>query len=164
MKVHIGLFSVLIIMTNSVFAQDQYLATFELDRGINDIYRGKILISEKHHTWSKGLKRSYLRMSCKQTESGKVRKLYSTEDHFAGLRVSHQLVANRVEITVSHTTVKPRLAEIHALPKGECKELLPVVTTVTQKYSFTSTDGARETWQFSENVTFRITGELMSEK
>lgn len=158
------LFGMFLTTTTSVISAEQFLVNFELVRGKGEFERGEILVSEKSHTWSKGLKRSYLRLRCQQTDKGAIQKRYSTVDLFAGLSVSHQLVANNVELTVVRTAVKPRLTEIHALPKGECKEMSPIVTTVTQHYSFSSIDGARETWQFSENETFQVTGELMREK
>ena len=98
--------------------------------------RGNILVSQELHTWSKWLKRSYLRLRCQQTETGKTQKLYSTVDHFDGLSVSHQLAGNNIELKVVHSMVKPRLAEIHALPKNECKDMSPIVTTVSQNYIF----------------------------
>lgn len=164
MIVRFLLFGLFLTVTTSVFATEQLLINFELVRGSNPPERGTILVSEKPHSWSKGLKRSYLRLRCQQTEAEIIQKLYSTEDHFAGLRVSHQRVANNVELTVVRTDVKPRLAEIRALPKNECKELSPIVTTATQHYSFSLIDDARETWQFSEDSTFRVTGQLMREK
>lgn len=165
MIVRFLLFCIFLTATTSVIATEQFLINFELVRGGNPPERGIILVSEKQHTWSKGLKRSYLRLRCQQTEAEKIQKLYSTVDLFAGLSVSHQLVENKVQLTVVRTDVKPRLDEIRALPKNECKELSPIVTTVTQHYSFSSIiDGARETWHFSENATFQVTGKLMREK
>lgn len=164
MKISIILSSVLLTFFTSVFAANQYLATFELKRGVTEIDRGKILVTDKRQTWSRGLKRSYLLLRCQPSETGKIQKLLSTEEHFSGLTVSHQLVDGNVDITVRRSSVTPRLDEIHALPKGECKELLPLVTIVTKQYSFSASEGARGTWLFSENATFRITGELIREE
>lgn len=159
------LFAILFTATVSASATEQFLVNFELVRdGSSVLERGKLLVSEKPHTWSKGLKRSYLKLRCQQTETGKMQKLYSTVDLFDGLSVSHQLVANNVELTVVSSAIKPRLAEIHALSKSECKEMSPIVTTVSQKYIFPATDGTKDSWSFSENNTFQVTIKLMSEK
>ena len=111
----------------------------------------------KQHTWSKGLQRSYLKLRCKQLESGKTEKLLSTVDHFDGFRVTHQLAENEVVLTVVRTIVQPRLTEIRALAKNECKDLSPIVTTTTLSFTLPAVDGNTESCPFGENMIFRAT-------
>lgn len=53
-------------------------------------------------------------------------------EHFAGLSVTHQLVGGNIELTVVRKVVQPRLIEIRALGKSECRDLSLVVTSTTQ--------------------------------
>ena len=128
----------------------------ELTQADKLIDRGNAIISHKQKTWRKGLKRSYLKLQCDLKEQGKLKKMYSTEDHFDGLRVTHQLAGNNVELTVVRTVVQPRLVEIRALARNECKDLSPVVTTTTQTYSFAAEHGLDESSPFGENIIFRV--------
>ena len=164
MKIRLLLLGILLATATSVIAADQFLLNFSLVQDGNILERGNILVSQKSHTWSKGLKRSYLKLRCQQMETGKIQKLYSTVDHFDGFSVNHQLAGNYIELTVVRSTVKPRLAEIHALPKSDCKDMSPIVTTVSKDYSFPAIDGTKESRSFSEKTTFQVTIKLMSEK
>lgn len=164
MRIRFLLFAILLTTVTSVSAVEQFLVKFEHVKDGSMLERGNILVSQALHTWSKGLKRSYLKLRCQQMEAGKIQKLYSTVDHFAGFSVSHQLVGNNIELKVERSVVKPRLAEIHALPKNECKDMSPIVTTVSQSYSFPAIDGTKESQPFRENTTFQVTIKLMSEK
>jgi hypothetical protein len=163
LKIYFLLSGVLLTAATSVLADDQFLVNFKHVKEGRGLERGNVLVSEKPHTWSKGLKRSYLKLRCQQTETGKARKLFSTVDHFAGLSLRHQLTGNNIELVVVRTTVKPVLAEIHALPKNECKDMSPIVTTISQKYSFIAVDGAKESRPFSEKSEFQVTIKLLSE-
>ena len=164
MIIRFFLLAIFLTTTTTAIATEQFLLNFELVKGGTIIERGKILVSQKPHTWSKGLKRSYLRLRCQQKKTGEMQKLYSTVDHFNGLSVRHQLVANNLELTVVRSAVKPRLAEIHALSKSECKDMSPIVTKVTQSYSYPAIGITKESRPFSDNITFRITTQLLSEK
>lgn len=150
------LLAIVLTASLSATAGEPLLMNFELASGENTLHRGKIFITEKKDTWSKGLRRSYLKLRCEQKDAKDVQKTYSTVDHFDGLKVSHQLVKNKVKLTITRSAVKPRLDEIRALPRGECKEMLPIVTSVTQSYSF-PVDGSGETLLFSEGITFKYT-------
>ena len=55
------------------------------------INRGNDYVTNKHHTWSRGLKSSYLRLRCDKTVPGELKKMYSTVDHFAGLLCSENI-------------------------------------------------------------------------
>ena len=158
------LFGVFFSVTNSAIAAEKFLLNFELVKGGSIVERGKILVSEKPHIWSKGLKRSYLQLRCQQRETGGMQKLYSTVDLFNGLSVSHQRVDDNLKLIVVHSMVKPRLTEIHDLAKNECKDMSPIVPTVTQTYSYPAKAVTKEQRPFSDNITFRVTIELMSEK
>ncbi|MDF1643273.1 MAG: hypothetical protein P1U80_03715 [Pseudomonadales bacterium] len=140
----------------NVYAGNPYVLNFDLLSNDKLLYRGEINVSNKPHTWSKGLQRSYLRLSCHQQESGKVEKLYSTVDHFSGFRVTHQLVEKSVEITATHSTIQPRLAEIRALPKGQCMDLSPIVTTTTEVYSLPAKETVNESLSFGKNMRFKV--------
>ena len=111
--------------------------------------------SEMQNIWSKGLKRSYLKLRCNLNESGRLQKFYSTVDYFSGLRVTHQLAENEVVLTVVRTVVQPRLTEIRALAKNECKDLSPIVTTTTLSFSLPAVDGNTESRPFGEDMIFR---------
>ena len=98
--------------------------------------QGIVHVSRITRTWSNCLQRSYLKMRCKSRESGKIEKLYSTEDHFHGLRVTHQLQDKQIKLTVVQTNVQPRLLEIRSVLKDECKNLAPIVTKTSETYRF----------------------------
>ena len=158
------LFGIFLTVATSAIAEEQFLVNFELVKGGTIVERGKILVSEKPHIWSKGLKRSYLKLHCQQKETGGVQKLYSTVDLFYGLSVSHQRVEDNIQLTVVRSMIKPRLAEIHALAKNECSDMSPVVSKVTQTYSYSAKATFNEQRPFSEDISFRVTIKLMSEK
>ena len=140
----------------SVYAGNPYVLNFDLLSNDKLLYRGGINVSNKPHTWSKGLQRSYLRLRCHPQESGKIEKLYSTVDHFAGFRVTHQLVEKNIKITATYSNVQPRLAEIRALPKGECMDLSPIVTTTSEVYSLPTKETVDESLPFGKSMIFKV--------
>lgn len=139
-----------------VYGGNPYVLNFNLSSNDELLYRGEINVSTTPHTWSKGLQRSYLRLRCHQQESGKVEKLYSTIDHFAGFRVTHQLIEKSVKITATYSTIEPRLTEIRALPKGECRDLSPIVTSTTEVYSLSAKETVDESLSFGQNKRFKV--------
>ena len=150
------LFTMLLLtMLMPVHAAERKLIKFDLLKGKNILVTGKDYTSEKPHTWSKGALRSYLELSCQKNVSGKVEKLYSTIDHFSGLRVTHKLSGENIEIKVVRILVKPRLIEIRALPKNECKDMAPILTITTESYLYPAIDGNSEARLFGEGMTFR---------
>jgi hypothetical protein len=163
MRIRFMLFGVLLVAVTSACAAEQYLLKFELAQGEKVIERGNILVSGKQNTWSKGLKRSYLKLRCDLNESGRMQKFYSTTDYFSGLRVTHQLVSDHVELTVVRNIVQPRLVEIRALAKSECKDLSPIVTATTQLYKHPAKDGVSERLPFGEHMAFRATIQSLGE-
>ena len=111
--------------------------------------------------WSSGLERSYLKLRCIQKKSGKMQKQFSTMEHFSGLRVTHGLAGQEIELTVVWDVVQARLMEIRALSKEECKELSPVVTTATETFRFPAKSGLDESVPFGENIVFRVTAQAL---
>lgn len=156
------LFTIFLITTTSAIAAEQLLLDFKLSQGERKIEAGKVLVSQKINIWSKGVKRSYLKLRCQQLESGKTEKLYSTADHFDGLQITHQLVEGKVELIIVRNTVQPRLAEIRGLSKKECREMSPIVRTTTETYSLAVKDGINESRPFGENMTFWVNIQSMS--
>ena len=152
----IAIFLVFAGLVGIAGATERYYVKFELMQDDVVINRGNDYVTNKRHTWSRGLKSSYLRLRCDKTAPGKLKKLYSTIDHFAGLRVNHQLVADRIELTVVRSTVQNRRVEIHDLPKDQCEDLAPVLTTVTETYSFPAKHGTDELRGFGETMDFRL--------
>jgi len=62
-----------------------------------------------------------------------------------------------VELTVVRNLMQPRLTEIRAQSRNECKDLSPVISTTTLSYSFPAEDGVTETRPFGNDMTFRST-------
>lgn len=149
--------SLFFVTGTCVYAGSLHVLIFDLSSNDTPLYRGEINVSSQTHTWSKGLQRSYLQLRCHQQDVGKVEKLYSTVNHFAGFRVTHQLVEKNVKITATHSDIRPRLAEIRALPKGECIDLSPIVTTTTETYSFPTTEPIDQSLLFGKSMRFKVT-------
>jgi len=157
------LFGICLTMMSPLVAAERFLVDFELLKGKSVIESGRLLVTKKSRTWSKGLKRSYLRLACHQNESGKVEKQYSNEDLFSGFTVKHRIVDNNLELIVERSSVKTRLIEIRVVAKNDCKELGPVVTTTRQSYSFPAAGVTKESYRFDEKTTFRVTIKPMKE-
>lgn len=163
MKLRFLLLVLVLSASASASAGEILLLNFEFVSGSSTLHRGKVFVTEEKHTWSKGLRRSYLKLRCEQKDTGGVRKLYSTVDLFDGLSVYHQQVENNIKLTVTRSTVKPRLAEIRALARNECKDMSPVVSEVTKSYSL-PVAGSGETLLFSDNETFKYTLQSIAKK
>ncbi len=158
------LFGLFLTVTATANSAERFALKVELTQGEKLIERGNSIVTRKAYTWSKGVKRSYLRLRCDLTKPGKLGKLYSTVDHFAGLRVTHQLTEDGVELTVVRTIVQPRLTEIRALAMNECKDLSPIVTSTTLSYNFPAQDGSTETRLFGTDMNFRTTLQSVEQK
>lgn len=160
-----NLFSIGILLTVpfSANASDRFVLDFRITQGESKVVSGKALVSQKMNTWSRGVKRSYLKLRCQQQKSGSTEKLYSTVDLFDGLQITHQLVGSKLELTVVRSSVQPRLLEIRALSKHECGDLSPIVTNTTESYSFSAKDGVNETRSFGELMTFRANIQTISQ-
>ena len=156
MRIRFFLFAIILTTTASATAGERLLMNFEIVSGANTLHWGKVFVTEKKSSWSKGLKRSYLKLRCQQKDTEGMRKTYSTVDLFDGLRISHQRVENKIKLTVILSTVKPRLTEIRALSRDECKDMSPIVTSVTKSYNIPAA-GSGETLLLSEDITFRYT-------
>ena len=157
------LFGICLMMTSPLVAAERFLVNFDLLKGKNVIESGKFLVSEKQRTWSKGLKRSYLKLTCHKNESGIIEKRYSNVDHFSGFSVKHRIVDNTLELIAERSSAKPRLLEIRVVPKKECKEPSPIVTTARQIYSYPATGIISESRPFDDKLTFRVTIKSMLE-
>lgn len=151
------LFGFLLTTMTCVSATERFSLKIDLTQSEKVVERGMALVSPKRRTWSRGLQRSYLKLRCNRLESGEMEKLLSTVDHFAGLRVTHQLTENEVVLSVVRTVVQPRQLEIRALAKNECKELSPIVTTTTLSFRLPAEDGKSESRPFGEKMVFRAT-------
>ena len=141
---------------NTLGAAERLYIQFELSQKDVVINRGNDHATHKPHSWNRGLSSSYLRLRCEQVETGKFKKMYSLVDHFSGLRVTHRLVEDSIEVTVYHSVVQNRRAEIHDLPKHQCRELAPIVTVVKETYNFPAKTGLNEVRKFGENMNFRL--------
>jgi RAQPRD family integrative conjugative element protein len=98
-----------------------------------------------------------IKLRCDPDKSGKMAKIFSTTDHFSGVRLTHRLIGNQIEITVLRSQIKNRRVEIHGLAKNECKNLAPIVTTVTESYTFPARTGLSETRSFGDTMSFKYT-------
>jgi len=150
MTVRLLLTGILFATVLSAYAADRLVMKFELIHDDKVVDWGKAIVTQEPHIWSKGIKRSYLKLRCHQKEPGRMEKLYSTVDYFTGLRVTHQLVGKNIELTVIRNVVQQRLAEIRALPKKECRDLSPIATTQSETYSFPAEDGVDESHPFGK--------------
>ena len=143
-------------------ANARYMIHFELIQNDIKIESGTAFPSNESQAWSKGLKRSYLKLNCARSEAGKLRKNLSTEDHFAGLDVTHKIHSGKVSLKVVWQTVQPRLDEIRALSKSQCKKMTPVVTTVSETFEFALKSGLKKPRPFGDGMFFRISLQALS--
>jgi len=151
------LFGLLFSLMSSVGAAERIVMSYELTQGEKIVYKGRMIVSEKLREWSNGIKQSYLQLRCNPQESGKLQRLYSTRDHFSGLRITHQIVGSNVEVTAVRSVAQSRLDEIRAVSKkNECREMLPIVSTTTQSYSYPAKDSAFEPRPFGEKMMFSV--------
>lgn len=157
MLLRIVLLISLLTVTQTICAAQQLVLSFKLVQGYTVVVQGEAIVTHNADTWSKGLLRSYLRLSCVYQESGEVQKSYSTLDHFSGFQVKHQLVDDHVELEVVRSIVKPRLAEIRALKKSKCMDISPVVVTTTQSYRIPVIDKSKVIESFDAKTTFQVT-------
>ncbi len=156
MMLRLMLLGIFIISTTTVSAGERYMMSFTLTQGEKKIEEGKSFVSQKRHTWSKGLKRSYLQLNCNPRATVDGRKLFSTVNHFNGLSITHHLEANNLKLTVVRNVVEPRLSDIRALPKDECRNISPQVNTITQTYTFPVKNATPEPRPFGENMTLKV--------
>jgi len=157
MSLRFILIGIFFTTTTSINAAERFQMNFKLTQEDNIIEWGKTIVSRKPHTFSKGLKSSYLKLRCQQQSPGEILKLYSIVDHFSGLQLTHQLIGNNIELNVVRSVVQARLIEIRALTRKECKDMSPIVTTTTKSYRFPLKNNMSESHPFGENMTFHIT-------
>ncbi|MBA6262342.1 hypothetical protein [Colwellia sp. Bg11-12] len=145
---------VLFALSQQVSATDKLIVNFDLKQEKSVRSQGNVLVTSKLTTWNKGLRSSYVQLKCRQLENGKTEKLFSSIDYFDGLKVTHQMLNDEVELTVVHSRVKPQAIEIHKLPDDECKDMSPIVTTTVETYKFMAKKGLTESYPFGKNMTF----------
>ena len=138
----------------SAHAAERFLLSFEFAKGDKIIERGKPIVSQNQRVWKKGLQRNFLKLSCGQDKSGKLKRIYSTVDYFTGIEITHQLVENYIELTAIRTVAQARLPEIRALKENECKELSPLITSTTKTYKIPAENGFEKTYPYDENINF----------
>lgn len=91
--------TILLLNANLCWAgDDKFFRNFSLTRNGQELEKGTLITTSKSKTWSKGLKRSFLRLSCKEVK-GKTVKLLSTEAHFSGLLMTHQHIGKQLHLS-----------------------------------------------------------------
>jgi len=140
-----------------VYAKNLLLIKFELIQDGKRIESGSTFISQMINTWKKGYAQRYIYLNCHQLPSGKIEKQISTKAHFAGLRMTHQIVDQNIELHIDRTTVKSRLKELRALDKKSCETLAPLVVKKAVSYRFPATSGVDEIRNFDKNMKLRVT-------
>jgi len=146
----------LIFSIGSANAKNLLAIKFELIQDKKILERGNTFVAQKKSTWKKGHTQRYIKLNCHQLPSGIIEKKITSEDHFTGLRVSHQIVEEYVELKVDRNIVNSRLKEIRALNKNDCKNLAPIMTKTSKTYLFPAKPGIDETRLFNNNLKFRI--------
>lgn len=164
MFIHWFSFSLLLAVPIMANAAERYILDFQIYQGETKVEAGKTFVTVKSHTWSKGLKRTYMKMQCEQAKSGEKQRLLLLEDHFGGWRLTYQLVGNDVQLSVVRNVVTSRLTEIRAVPKNECRNILPQITTSTQSYLFPAKSGKSEYSLFDGSLTLRLNLQLIGAK
>jgi hypothetical protein len=144
-------------LSASTSANERYYINFDLLQNGKVIERGNDYVTRKLGGWNSGHTSSYLKLRCDPGKSGKPEKNFSTTDHFSGVRLAHRLIENQIEVTVLQSQVKNRRVEIYGLAKSECKNLAPIVTTVTESYTFPARTGLSETRSFGDTMSFKYT-------
>ena len=147
--------SLLLTTVTSAISAERFQMNFELTQNGKILKWGRTIVTTKPHTLSKGLKSSYLKLSCRTQESGKIQKSLASVDLFAGMHIAHQIIGDKVELKVIKITVQPRLKEIRALTKNDCKDMSPIITSTTHSYSLPSEKGINESRAFGEGMIFR---------
>lgn len=145
------------ILSAAANANERYYINFDLLQDGKVIGRGNDYVTHKLGVWNSGHTRSYLKLRCDPDKPHKQAKMFSTTDHFSGVRLTHRLIENQIQITVLQSQIKNRRGEIHGLAKNECKNLAPIVTTVTESFTFPARTGVSETRSFGDIMSFKFT-------
>ena len=143
-------------VSSLVYANDRYFISFSLAQNGNVLQRGSDYVTSRPGVWNSGQTHSYLKLQCEKNKSGKLVKLFSTVTHFDGVRLTHRLVGDQIEVNVLWSEVKNRRAEIHKLGENECSSLSPIVTTITQSYTFPANIGVVDIQPFGETMNFKL--------
>jgi len=144
------------LCSGSLLAEETYYLQFELFKFQQKVDSGKDYVSTMDHTWSKGLQRNYLKLSCTRDASGRNIKTYTTVEHFAGIRVTHHIAAGNLYLKLTRLEVQPRVTEIRALPKNECREMAPVVASVSENYVTPLSNAGNKNYPFGKEMSIRI--------
>ena len=157
MKTNIILLLLAASLSSQSLANERYYVGFEVLRNGKVLVRGNDYVTEEMGVWSNGHVHSYLKLRCDKDKAGRPVKLFSTVGLFDGVRLTHRLVGDQIEINVLRSKVKNRRVEIHSLGKKECSNLSPIVTTVTQFYTYPARIGATENRAFGDAMSFGLT-------
>ena len=131
MKKYLKLIGCLVFSISTANANNLLAIKFELIQDKKITVSGNTFVSQEKSTWRKGYKQRFLKLNCQQLPSGDINKQISSENHFAGLRISHQIVGDYIELNVERNIVKSRIKEIQALDNKTCKNLSPIITNQT---------------------------------
>ena len=140
----------------SAVAADQFVVNFKFMLGERIIERDNFYVENTQHLWTKGINRTYVKLSCIQNESGELEKRFLMSEIFTGFRIIHILDGDEVKLTVVRKTALPVLKEIRALADDECRELSPVTTITTRQYTLSAKTGVSEQHTFDENLTLHL--------
>ena len=146
------------------YANERYYVSFDLLKDGKVLKHGNDYVTSRRGVWDSGHTHSYLKLRCEQDKSGRPVKMFSTVGHFDGVRLTHRLIGDQIEVNVLWSKVKNRRIEIHDLGKKECANLSPIVTTITQSYTYPARTGPGDNRAFGNNMTFRLTVESSGNK
>ena len=146
----------LLLSFGSANAKSLMSLKFELIQNNKVVEKGNTFVSQKRGIWKKGYTQRYAKLNCKPLPSGKIEKQMASEDHFSGLRVSHQIIEEQIELQVERIIIKSRLKEILALPIKDCQSLVPIISKQMESYRFPVISGVGKTQLFSDNIKLRV--------
>lgn len=127
---------VLILVASAAWSEDaRYWVNFSVLKDGQTIEgNARMLVSSKKVMWRKGLRRSYLVLSCAEKKAGPV-KIYGTKDIFSGLGIAHHRTGDVLHLTLSRTQVVPREREIRALSAPACQPIEPQILRYEQSFT-----------------------------
>ncbi|HAD09833.1 MAG TPA: hypothetical protein DCF62_10145 [Porticoccaceae bacterium] len=152
------------LLSAHTYASERYYVSFDLLQNGKVLERGNDYVTKRLSVWNGGHTHSYLKLRCEQDKSGRPVKMFSTVGHFDGVRLTHRLIGDQIEVNVLWSKVKNRRIEIHNLGKKECADLSPIVTTITQSYTYPARTGPGDSRAFGNGMTFRFTVESSGSK
>ena len=140
----------------SAVAAEQFIVNFKLTQGKRVIERDNFYVEKTQHLWTKGINRTYVKLSCIKNKSGELEKKFSMSEIFTGYRIIHILDGDEVKLTVVRKTVVPALKEIRTLADNECRELSPITTIITKQYKLSTKTAVSEEHAFDDKLTLHL--------